>query len=82
MLLMPGTHAASHEEVERLERLIVTDFKNEAKGHKERLYQNHRVRKALDQMQERSAKLVRVTHVACSSVQLPSMRLTACLPLH
>ena len=50
---------ASHEEVERLERLIVTDFKNEARGHKERLHQNHRVRKALEQMQERSSKLVR-----------------------
>lgn len=49
---------ASHEEVERLERLIVTDFKNEARGHKERLHQNHRVRKALEQMQERSSKLV------------------------
>ena len=41
-----------------MERLIVSDFKREAKGHKERLYQNHRVRKSLEQMQERSSKLV------------------------
>lgn len=48
---------AGHEEAEHLERLIVLDFRNELKGHKERLYQSHRVRKMLDSMQERARKL-------------------------
>ena len=51
-------HAAGHEEAERLERLIVKDFRNELKGHKERLQQSHRVRDMLDIMQERAKKLV------------------------
>ena len=33
----------AHEEVERLERLVVTDFRADAVTHKERLLQNHRV---------------------------------------
>lgn len=51
-------YAAGHEEEERLERLIVKDFRNELKGHKERLQQSHRVRVMLDTMQERAKKLV------------------------
>lgn len=51
-------YAAGHEEAERLERLIVKDFRNELKGHKERLQQSHRVRDMLDIMQERAKKLV------------------------
>ena len=51
-------HTAGHEEAEHLERLIVKDFRNELKGHKERLYQNHRVRKMLDSMQDRAQQLV------------------------
>lgn len=51
--------AAGHEEAEHLERLIVKDFRNELKGHKERLQQSHRVRNMLDVMQERAKKLVR-----------------------
>ena len=50
--------AAGHEEAEHLERLIVMDFRNEHKGHKERLYQNHRVRTMLNNMQDRAKKLV------------------------
>lgn len=50
--------SAGHEDAEHLERLIVMDFRNELKGHKERLYQNHRVRNMLDTMQERAKKLV------------------------
>ncbi len=50
---------AGHEEAEHLERLIVKDFRNELKGHKERLQQSHRVRNMLDSMQERAKKLVR-----------------------
>lgn len=41
-----------------MERLIVKDFRNELKGHKERLQQSHRVRDMLDVMQERAKKLV------------------------
>ena len=49
---------ALHEDLERLERMIVKDFKQEAKMHKEKLHQNHRVRKRLDIMQETARKLV------------------------
>lgn len=49
-----------HEDVERLERIIVKDLKQETKTHKEKLMQNHRVRKRLDQMQESARKLVKV----------------------
>ncbi|KAF8066290.1 hypothetical protein HT031_002613 [Scenedesmus sp. PABB004] len=50
-----------HEELERLERVIVKDYKEqEAKTHREKLLQNHRVRKRIDEMQEVARKLVRV----------------------
>ena len=45
--------------MERLERVIVLDFKGETKTHKERLAQNHRVRRRLDAMQGGAKKLVR-----------------------
>ena len=51
--------AAGLEEKERLEHLIVKDFKNDAKGHKERLMQGHRVRERLEELQSQAAKLVR-----------------------
>lgn len=51
---------ALHEDAERLERLIVKDYRQEGvKGHRERLMQNHRVRSRLDRIQEASAKLAR-----------------------
>ena len=50
--------AANHEEAEQLERAIVKDFRNDLKGHKERLQQSHRVRNMLEIMQERAKKLV------------------------
>ncbi len=52
---------ALHEDVEDLERLIVKDFKQEVRTHKERLMQNHRVKRRLDLMSEASRKLVRET---------------------
>ena len=64
-LLHPEAHAlrlvgtGAHEECERLERLIVRDFRSDAKGHAERLAQGHRVRKMLDQVQAQAEKLVR-----------------------
>ncbi|GBF95619.1 splicing factor 3A subunit 3 [Raphidocelis subcapitata] len=49
-----------HEDAERLERLIVKDYRQEGvKGHRERLSQNHRVRARLDKIQEVSRKLLR-----------------------
>ena len=47
-----------HEDVERLERGIVAEYKQDAKGHKERLMQNHRVRTMLEQLQEKAKRLV------------------------
>lgn len=52
-------HAALHEDLERLERVIVLDFKQDTRTHKDKLMQNHRVRKRLDSMQEAARKLVR-----------------------
>ncbi len=60
--------AGAHEECERLERLIVQDFRTDAKGHAERLAQGHRVRKMLDQMQSQAEKLVRPYMPAAGSV--------------
>ena len=51
----------AHEAIERLERFIVSDFKTEAVTHKERLAQNHRVNRALDEMASR-AKRLRATY--------------------
>ena len=54
----PCPIAAGHEEIERLERLIVKDFQNEARTHKEKLLQNHRVADALKTMQQQSERMV------------------------
>ena len=63
-----------HEDVERLERLIVKDFKAEAKTHKDKLMQAHRVRAMLDSVQDKTAKLVSAPIAAfcvrwCASAQ-------------
>ncbi|KAL7003598.1 hypothetical protein U1Q18_004749 [Sarracenia purpurea var. burkii] len=49
---------AGHEEVERLERLIVKDLQNEPATSKDRLYQSHRVRNMIDQITTTTLKLV------------------------
>ncbi|KAK9815071.1 hypothetical protein WJX73_006772 [Symbiochloris irregularis] len=49
-----------HEDVERLERQIVREFKEDVKGHKERLTQGHRVRSMLLQIQQRAQQLERI----------------------
>jgi len=51
---------ALHEDVERMERVIVKDLKREMKTHKEKLMQSHRVKRRLDTMQEAAAKLVKI----------------------
>lgn len=51
--------AATHEDLERYERVIVKDLKQDAKSHKDKLMQSHRVRKRLDQIQDAARKLVR-----------------------
>ena len=48
----------SHEEVERLERLIVKEFQNEPASSKDRLYQSHRVRFMIDHIVSNTDKLV------------------------
>ena len=64
-------HAALHEDCERLERLIVNDFKQDVKGHREKLAQGHRVRKMLDQLQTQSQKLVRSASVYGATRTVP-----------
>ncbi|KAK4485339.1 hypothetical protein RD792_007976 [Penstemon davidsonii] len=49
---------ASHEEVERLERLIVKDLQTEPPTNKDRLYQSHRVRNMIEQIKSTTLKLV------------------------
>ena len=46
-----------HEDMERLERLIVEEFKRETKTHKEKLMQGYRVRQMLDALQQRAKGL-------------------------
>jgi len=49
---------ASHEEVERLERLIVKDLQNEPANNKDRLFQSHRVRNMIENIIASTEKLV------------------------
>ena len=67
-----------HEDIERLERLIVKDFKNEARTHKDKLVQGHRVRQMLESLQGRASKLVSTRDRA----PLPSRHPLAAPPLN
>ncbi|WCJ36831.1 splicing factor-related [Euphorbia peplus] len=51
---------SAHEEVERLERLIVKDLQNEPASNKDRLYQSHRVRNMIDTIMTTTHKLVEI----------------------
>lgn len=51
---------ASHEEVERLERLIVKELQNEPSSTKDRLLQSHRVRNMIDTILSSTDKLVEI----------------------
>ncbi|KAG5233734.1 splicing factor [Salix suchowensis] len=51
---------ASHEEVERLERLIVKDLQNVPANNKDRLFQSHRVRNMIDNIISTTEKLVEI----------------------
>ncbi|XP_074291696.1 splicing factor SF3a60 homolog isoform X1 [Silene latifolia] len=51
---------SSHEEVERLERLVAKELTNDPTSSKDRLYQSHRVRFMLDQIINTSHKLVEI----------------------
>ena len=63
-----GWIAAALEDRERLEHLVVKDFKNDAKGHRERLNQGHRVAAMLDQLQSQSHRLVSLDAIPPSSM--------------
>ena len=82
----PTVIAVGLEERERLEHLIVKDFKNDAKGHRERLMQGHRVRGMLQQLQQQADKSVsyltqRMLNVTARtvvvSIQIAPLSLTA-----
>nr|CAN69292.1 hypothetical protein VITISV_028881 [Vitis vinifera] len=49
---------AGHEEIERLERLIVKDLQNEPASSKDRLFQSHRVRNMIDTITITTEKLI------------------------
>ena len=61
----------SHEETERLERLIVAELSREARSHRERLAQAQRVAVMVGRITDRAKKLVRATQ--------PCFSLRACL---
>lgn len=58
-----------------MERLIVKDFKREAKTHKDKLNQNHRVRKRIDTIQQQAVKLVRLSAAEICCVNLSFLML-------
>lgn len=58
------------------------DYKQEVKGHKDKLMQNHRVRKRLDSMQEVAAKLVSPSPPACQAVCTRSHYCPVCTSSH
>jgi splicing factor 3A subunit 3 len=49
-----------HEDIERLERLIVKEFKLDASTHKEKLLQTYRARQMLELMQQRAKALLSI----------------------
>lgn len=49
-----------HEDIERLERLMVREFRKNAVTYREKMEQNYTVSKMMGMIQEKSAKLVRV----------------------
>ncbi|PON96831.1 Splicing factor 3A subunit [Trema orientale] len=51
---------AAHEEVERLERLIVKELQNEPSSNKDRLFQSHRVHHMIDSITVTTGKLVEI----------------------
>lgn len=59
---------AAHEDVERLERLIVKDLQNEPASSKDRLFQSHRVRNMIDTIISTTEKLVLffISSTSCS----------------
>ncbi len=57
--------AGLHEDMEHFERVICKDLKQETKSHKDKLFQSHRVRKRLDQIQESARKLVSCGSILC-----------------
>ncbi|VFQ95841.1 unnamed protein product [Cuscuta campestris] len=53
---------ASHEEIERLERVIVKDLQTEPATNKDRLYQSHRVRNVIERIIDTTHRLTREYH--------------------
>ena len=51
---------AAHEDVERLERLIVKHLQNEPPTGKDRMYQSHRVRNNIDTIIPTTEKLIEI----------------------
>ncbi|KAK9665278.1 hypothetical protein RND81_14G102100 [Saponaria officinalis] len=51
---------SSHEEVERLERLVAKELQNDPTSSKDRLYQSHRVRFMIEQIIDTSHKIVEI----------------------
>uniref|UniRef100_A0A1D1XTF9 Splicing factor 3A subunit 3 n=1 Tax=Anthurium amnicola TaxID=1678845 RepID=A0A1D1XTF9_9ARAE len=51
---------SAHEDVERLERLVVKDLQREPESTRERLFQNHRVRNMIDTIISTTDKLIEI----------------------
>ena len=57
----------NHEEIERLERLVVQDLQNESLSSKDRLVQGHRVRNMIHSIMRAIEKLVSLCSYPSSS---------------
>ncbi|KAJ4954013.1 hypothetical protein NE237_030845 [Protea cynaroides] len=51
---------SGHEEIERMERLIVKDLQREPASNRERLFQSHRVRNMIDSIMSTTEKLIEI----------------------
>ena len=51
---------SNHEEIERLERIVVQDLQTEPSSSKDRLVQGHRVRNMIQSIMRTTEKLVRL----------------------
>lgn len=72
--LVVRLHAGTLEDNERVVAAIVRDYHKEVKSHKDKLAQDHRVKKALDSLQHQSDRLVCSLHIELLLPRWPPCR--------
>lgn len=68
-----------HEDVEQAERLVAKDLKRTMTKYKDKLQQDHRTKLYVDEVQEKSRRLVSLSHAIFMSRVVQSRLLTAAL---